>query len=270
MAKIRFEGGLTSETVYQQAMVEYSTAASLVPNLKKQLTAARNALTLLMGDFPDESLASAKLYLSPIQFDRLPLGLPSQLLQRRPDIRAAEQRLAAAMAAAGMTYADRFPSLRIGLTPGFENDALSDFFKSPFTYVIGTVSGTVFDFGRKKRKYRAAVAAYEQARLQYENAVITAFTEVNTAVNAYKEARESCSLKAGLLEAAEKYNQLAQVQYRGGSLNYIDVLDAQRRYFDAQVGMSNAVRDEYFALIDLYKTLGGGWSLQSAESQPVK
>lgn len=263
MAKLRFEGGLTSETVFQQAMVEYSSAASLVPSLNKRLTAARNALTLLMGEFPDDSLTLQKKALDPITVEKLPLGLPSQLLQRRPDIRAAEQRLQAAMANAGMTYADRFPTLQLGFTPGFENNELKNFLKSPFTFVVGTIAGPVFDFGRRKRKYEAALAVYEQNRLGYEKAVIQAFTEVNSAINAYQDARRTCLLKLSLRDAAAEYVRLANLQYRGGSLNYIDVLDAQRRYFDAQIDVSNAIRDEYFSLIDLYRALGGGWQLPS-------
>ncbi|MBD5425441.1 MAG: TolC family protein [Bacteroides sp.] len=261
MAKIRFEGGLTSETVYQQAMVEYSSAASLVPGIKRRLTTARNALTLLMGENPCDSLTVGGKYLAPIQLEKMPVGVPSALLQRRPDVRAAELRLAAARANAGLTYAERFPTLQLGFTPGFENNELSKFLKSPFSFVVGSVSGPIFDFGKRKHRYKAAVAEYEQSRYQYEKSVITAFTEVNTAINAYMEAQRLSTLKINLCVAAAKYNQLARLQYQAGTLNYIDVLDAQRRFLDAQLDESNAIRDEYLALIDLYKVLGGGWTL---------
>lgn len=258
-ARIRFEGGLTPETVYQQAKVEYATAASLVPNLERQLTAARNALTLLMGEYPREIFDRGQLALNIILPEQLPTGLPSDLLKRRPDVRAAEQQLASAMANVGYTYADRFPRLRIGFTPGFENDELPNFFKSPFTYTLANITGPIFDFGRKKKKYQAAIAAYDQARYSYEKSVIQAFTEVNTAISTYRRIKETTKLKVELRDATVKYVQLAHLQYRAGSLSYIDVLDAQRRYFDAQIGVSNALRDEYLALINLYKVLGGGW-----------
>ena len=261
MAKIRFEGGLTSETVYQQAMVEYATAASLVPNLRQKITTARNALTLLMGELPNDTLTSGVNSLDPIQLEKLPVGVPSQLLERRPDIRGAQQRLSAAKSNVGYTYAERFPSLQLGFTPGFENNELAKFLQSPFTFIVGSVAGSIFDFGRRKHKYKAAIAEYDQARFKYEKTVIQAFTEVNTAINAYKAARRSSKLKIELCQAALKYNKLAELQYRGGSLNYIDVLDAQRKYFDAQIDESNAIIDEYIALIDLYKVLGGGWNL---------
>ncbi|MDE6648338.1 MAG: TolC family protein [Muribaculaceae bacterium] len=264
MAKIRFEGGLTSETVYRQAMVEYSSAASLVPALEQKLVDTRNSLTLLMGEYPhdiDFDLRYSAVLTAP---DSLPVGLPSSLLKRRPDVRAAGQRLSAAMAAAGYAYADRFPTFTIGFTPGHENDRLKDFFKSPFTFVVGSVTGPIFDFGRKKRKYEAAVAAYDQARYKYENTVIRAFTEVDTAIEAYGNVRESSKRMMDLRDAAAKYIQLAYLQYRAGTLNYIDVLDAERRYFNAQVDVSNAIRDEYIALVEMYKVLGGGWDLYLA------
>lgn len=262
MAKIRFEGGLTSETVYQQAMVEYSSAASKLPDLKKRLNATRNALTLLMGENPQDTFDLEISQLPPINVSKLPVGIPSELLQRRPDIRASMLRLEAAMANVGYNYADRFPTFRIAFTPGFENDELSKFLQSPFTYIAGSLTGPIFEFGKKKKKYEAAKAVYEQNRYQYEKAVTQAFTEVNTALSAYRHAHESSILKNELCSAAAKYIQLAQLQYRTGTLNYIDVLDAQRRYFDAQIDLNNAIRDEYLALIALYKALGGGWSFE--------
>lgn len=267
MAKIRFEGGLTSETIYQQALVQYSSTASLVPNLEKQVKAARNALTLLMGEYPHDLVCTRILAFSAKVMEQLQTGIPSQLLRRRPDVMAAEQRLAAARAEAGVKYAERFPTFQIGFTGGLENNELKDFLKSPFTYIFGSVTGPVFDFGRRKRKYKAAVAAYEQARLQYEKTVIQAFTEVDNALNAYSAALKSSQLKINLRDAASKYIHLAQLQYNGnaGTLTYIDVLDAQRRYFEAQIDVSNAVRDEYFVLIGLYKALGGGWAVEPTE-----
>jgi len=262
-ARIRFEGGLTSETVYQQAKVEYASTAALVPNLEKQVKVANNAITLLIGEFPNDSICPNQPTWSDHIQENVPVGISSTLLERRPDISAAEHRLAAAMADVGLSYANQFPNIRLSFTPGWENESLSHFFSSPFTYVAGNIAGTIFDFGRKKRKYKASIAVYEQARNDYEKAVINAFTEVNTAIETLRKVKESRQLKAELCEASMKYVNLAQLQYRAGSLNYIDVLDAQRRYFDAQIAVSNALRDEYLALANLYKVLGGGWSMSS-------
>lgn len=259
-AQLRFEGGLTSETVYQQAKVEYAATAALIPDLESRIEIAENAIALLMGENPDWRVVRGRMDTETEFADRLPVGLPSELLRRRPDVRASEQQLRAAMASAGMAYADRFPRLTFNLTGGWENDDLGGFFRSPFSYVAGTLASPVFGFGRKRAKYRAALAAYDEARLEYEKKVLTVFKEANDAVITYRGVRQSAALKVNLRDAARKYVELAQLQYRGGSINYIDVLDAQRRYFDAQIGVSNAVRDENLALVELYKALGGGWT----------
>lgn len=258
-ARLRFEGGLTSETVFQQAKVEYASTAALIPDIERRLNLARNALTLLMGEFPTEEIQRSQLNINQKMPKELPIGLPSTLLKRRPDIHASEQKLKSALAEVGYTYADQFPSFKISFTGGFENDDLSGLLASPFTYVIGTLTGNLFDFNRKHKRYKASIAAYEQARLSYEKDVITAFTEVNNAVSTYKNVHETAIRRSELRDASLKYVELAHLQYRSGSLAYLDVLDAQRRYFDAQVGLSNAIRDEYIALVNLYKVLGGGW-----------
>ncbi|MDE6300928.1 MAG: efflux transporter outer membrane subunit [Muribaculaceae bacterium] len=261
-AQLRFEGGLTSELPYRQAVVEYNTTAALIPDLERRIAMARNALTLLMGRFPDtleltDSPANVVALADELP-DSLPLGIPSGLLERRPDIQAAEQRLKSAMAACGVAYSNQFPKLRIAVTGGWENDELAHFFHSPFTYLLGNITGTIFDFGRNRRRYQASIAAYDQARLKYEKTVLTAFTEVSNAVTAYSSARLSAERRRELRDAAYKYVSLANKQYIGGSISYLDVLDAQRRYFDAQISYANAVRDRFLALAALYKALGGG------------
>ena len=239
--QLRFEGGLTSEMVYQQAKVEYASTAALIPDLERKIKIMENGILLLMGENPDRRVVRGKMNTDAEFADSLPVGLPSGLLQRRPDVRSSEQRLRAAMAAAGMAYADRFPRLTFNLTGGLENDALSGFFRSPFSYVAGTLASPIFGFGRKQARYRAALAAYDEARLAYEQKVLTVFKEADDAVITYRSARKTAALKLNLRDAASKYVELAHLQYRAGSTNYIDVLDAQRRYFDAQIGLSNSV-----------------------------
>ena len=258
-AKLRFEGGLTSEMVYRQAEVEYATAASLVPSLEERIKLAENALLLLTGEYAGAGVVRPHAILSEVVVNEPDLGIPSFLLVRRPDLQSAEFRLRAAMADVGIAYADRFPRFTIGLTGGAENDDLSHLLKSPFSYVIGSLTSPILDFGKRKKEYEASLARYEQSRLLYEKSVMTAFKEVNDAVTSYRSSRLSAQLKTELLEAARKYVDLSRLQYEGGTSLYIDVLDAQRRYFDAQIALSNSVRDEYIALVQLYKSLGGGW-----------
>lgn len=259
--KLRFEGGMTSEIVYQQAKVELATTSALVPNLERRITLAKNAITLLMGRYPGDVVDAAPLPLNEDLAEKLPVGVPSQLLERRPDLRSSELKLRSAMASVGVAYSDQFPKITIGLTGGWENDEVANLLKSPFSYIVGNIAGTIFDFGRNRRKYKASIAAYEQARLAYEKAVLTAFTEVDNAVAAHRKTREAVALRKELRDAALKYVDLANKQYIGGTINYIDVLDAHRRYFDAQTTLTNAVRDEYLAIVALYKALGGGCAI---------
>ncbi len=259
-AKLRYEGGLTPETVYQQAKVEYATTASLIPTLETQIETMKTALLVLMGEYPNFQIEYERMKV----LDRkiltdLPLGLPSDLLTRRPDLREAEQQLKAATAAVGIAYTDRFPKLELGFTGGWENGNFADLFAAPYSLAVGEVVAPLFEFGRRKARYEAALHAYDVARLQYEEKVLVAFKETNDALVRYQNARRASDLKNALREAALKYVELATVQYKYGDIKYINVLDAQRRYFDAQIAQSNAVRDEYLALVQLYKSLGGGF-----------
>ncbi|MCH5318335.1 MAG: TolC family protein [Paramuribaculum sp.] len=261
LARIRFQGGLTAEIPYQQAKVEYATAAALVPNLEANINATENALAILMGENPETEIKRSSELTNNTLEGRIPVGIPSELLERRPDVQASEASLKAAMAAVGAAYADRFPKLNIELTGGVEDNDFGNLLKSPFSFVMGGLTGPIFDFGRKKSKYKAAIAAYEEARLGYEQKVLEVFKEADDAVIGYRSACNAVALKTNQLEAANKYNDLTRKQYVGGSINYIDVLDSQRRYLEAQIGLNNAIRDEHLALVQLYKVLGGGWQL---------
>lgn len=267
LAKIRFQGGLTSEIVYQQALVEYSTTAALIPNLESSIKVAENGLALLMGEYPDFEIMRGSMLDDSEMPERLPVGIPSELLQRRPDVRASEQRLEAAMAAVGVAYADRFPRMTINLTGGLENDDFKGLLRSPFSYVAETLTAPIFGFGRKKAKYKSAVAAYDEARLNYEQKVLEVFKETNDAIVNYKSARSAAVLRERQLDAARRYDYLTHSQYTVGSIRYMDILDAQRRYLEAQIGLNNAIRDEHLAMVQLYKVLGGGWLVNSDETE---
>lgn len=267
LAKLRFDGGLTSETVYQQALVQYATAAALIPNLEYNIKVAENQLLLLMGALPDEEVKRASGLKDNTLPNRIPLGIPSSLLERRPDIRSYEDKLQAAVAGVGYTYAKRFPSMNIELTGGVEDNDFVNLFRSPFSYVAENFVAPLVDFGKRKNTYKAAVAAYNESRLAYESKVLEAFNEVDNALTRYNSARMAVTKDTELLDAARKYQELTWKQYRGGTINYIDVLDAQRRFFEARIAQMNAIRDEHLALVQLYKALGGGWQLREPEAK---
>ncbi|MCM1452601.1 MAG: TolC family protein, partial [Clostridium sp.] len=168
------------------------------------------------------------------------------------------QKLRAAMAAVGVAYADRFPRLTFTLTGGLENDRLARFLASPYYFWGANLVAPIFDFGKRKAKYKAAIDAYDQAVYQYEQTVLTVFREVSDARTAYQKALRSSDLQLNLCESTKKYLDLALLQYHAGTIIYINVLDAQRRHLEAQIGLIRSIRDERLAIIDLYRALGGG------------
>ncbi len=259
-ARLRYEGGLTSETSYQQAKVELASAATLVPELLRRIAVKESEIALLAGEFPNEVERGSMLEQVNLP-DHLPVGLSSELLQRRPDIRLAEQSLIAANAALGMAYTDRFPRLILTGAYGTEGDQISTLLKSPYGIFIGSLTSPLYQFGKKRNRYKAQQHVYEQEARRYEKRILTVFKEVNDAIVNYNAIKEARQLKYELEQASRSYVELANLQYINGVINYLNVLDAQRRYFDSQIGLSNAIRDEYLALIQLYKVLGGGWDM---------
>ncbi len=257
-AKLRFEGGITSETSYQQAKVELATAAAEIPELQRKIAVKESQISLLAGSYPDR-VARNKSKVTMVSDSELPVGVPADLLLRRPDLRQAEARLRAAEAAVGVAQAERFPKLVINLAAGFENDDFETFLSSPLFYAAGNIMAPVFSFGRRKAKFDAAVSAYNQEKLAYEKAVLSAFKEVHDAIVTYHTARENTVLMRNLREATRKYVDLAQLQYINGVIRYIDVLDAHRKNFTAQIDLSDAISNESLAFVSLYKALGGGW-----------
>ncbi|MDR0891247.1 MAG: efflux transporter outer membrane subunit [Mediterranea sp.] len=258
LARIRFAGGLTSETSYRQAQVEMARTATLVPDLERRISLKENDIAFLVGEYPKHIAHTRSLddYALP---DNLPAGLPSQLLERRPDIRQAEQKLIAVHARIGVAYTNMFPKL--ALTGGFgsESLSLSTLLKSPYAIMDGVLLTPIFGWGKNIARYKAAKAAYEAETHSYEKAVLQAFKDAQGAIVNFNKIKEINALRAKLKNSAKSAMDLAQLQYINGYINYLDVLDAQRGYFDAQIGLSNAVRDERIAVVQLYKALGGGW-----------
>ena len=258
LARIRFAGGLTSETSYRQAQVELARTATLVPDLERKISLKENDIAYLAGEYPNK-IARSRL-LQEFNFpETLPIGMPSTLLERRPDIRQAEQKLIAANAKVGVAYTNMFP--RLALTGGFgsESTSLSELLKSPYAVMEGALLTPIFGWGKNRAALKAKKAAYEAEVHSYEKAVLEAFKETRNAIVNFNKIKEVYELRANLERSAKSYMDLAQLQYINGVINYLDVLDAQRGYFDAQIGLSNAIRDELIAVVQLYKALGGGW-----------
>ena len=259
LAKLRNEGGLTSEVPVRQAQVELARTATLVPDLERQITEKENDLALLTGDYP-HNIRRAKLS-QEVDFPAaLPVGLPSTLLERRPDVRLAEQELIAANAEAGVALTSMFPSLTLNAQVGAESDLLSELLRSPYQLLQATVLQPIFGWGKNHARLKARRAALERAGYAYEKAVLTAFRDAYNAIATFNKMKDIYQTRLQLERSSRSSLELAQAQYVIGTIGYMDLLDAQRTYLDAQISLSNALRDRQLALVDVYKALGGGWT----------
>lgn len=258
LAEIRYKGGLTSEIVYQQAKLELAKTETLVPDLERKITLKENEISYLTGDYPHQ-IKRAKDLKDIKTAESLPAGLPSTLLQRRPDIRAAEQKLVAANAEVGVALTNMFPRLSLTGQLGAESNTFKNLLKSPYELLTGTLLSPLFGAGQNIARHKSKKAAYERAKAEYEKAVIGAFKDVHNAITNFNKIKEICKLRDNYEKASKSTMELAQLQYLNGVIAYLDLLDVQRGYFDAQISLSNAIRDKQIMLVNLYQSLGGGW-----------
>lgn len=258
LAEIRYRGGLTSEIVYQQAKLELARTETLIPDLERQISLKENEISFLTGDYPHRIKRTEDLATIPMP-ESLPIGLPSTLLQRRPDIREAEQHLIAANAEVGIALTSMFPSLSLTGQFGAESEVFKDLLKSPFHQIIGNLLSPMFGAGQNIARHKSKKAAYERAKAEYEKAVIGAFRDVHNAITNFNKIKEICKLRDTYEKSSKSTMELAQLQYLNGVIAYLDLLDVQRGYFDAQISLSNAIRDKQIMLVNLYQSLGGGW-----------
>jgi multidrug efflux system outer membrane protein len=258
-AKLRYEGGLTSEIPYRQSLVELARTETLIPNLENEIKLKENDLFVLAGKFPSGSISRVGDDINHQLIPQsLPVDLPSSLLKRRPDMIQAEQKLIEANARVGIAYTEMFPSLSLTGRFGGENDELSSFLKSPTWFISGVLTGPIFNMGKNKARHSAAKAAYEQEVYTYEKSVLEAFKEVNNSIVTFNKMKEVYRSQEALYNSAKSYHELAKLQYVNGVISYIDLLDAQRQFFDAEIALNTAILNELSSMVGLYKALGGG------------
>lgn len=258
LAELRFNGGLTSETAYQQAQVELARTATLVPDLERAIALKENDISFLAGRYP--STVERSHHPQDIRLpETLPAGLPSSLLERRPDVRAAEEALIAANAEVGIAYTNLFPRITLTAHYGLESEEFRDFLHSPYHFLSANLLTPLFAMGKNRAALKVKKAACEQAAYQYEKAVLSAFKDARNAIVEFNKIQDIYDAQLELEQAARKSIDLTRTQYLNGYISYLDMLDAQRTYLDAQIALSNAVRDKQIALVQLYKALGGGW-----------
>ena len=260
LISLRHEGGVSSELDLRKAEAEEATTAAAIPDLEQQIVQKENALSILMGRNPGDIARGTSLSDQTFPLD-VPAGLPSDLLEQRPDIRQAEQGLIAANANIGAAKAAYFPRITLTGNIGQQSQDLDDLFVGPAqTWGFGpAVSVPIFDMGKRKSKLEAVEARQQQALIQYEQAIQQAFREVDDALIGHHKTREIRTHQKKRLDAAKKAVGLAQLRYDDGYSDYLDVLDAQRQLFTAEIELVRTQRNQLVALVQIYKALGGGW-----------
>ncbi len=253
-------GGVATLLDLRQAEQLVASAAQTIPTLTQQVEQTENQISLLLGANPG-SVARGRKFLEQEMPPEVPAGLPSALLDRRPDIRAAEQALIAANANIGVAKAAYFPQLSLSGFLGGQSTQLTSLFSGPHSAwsFVPQVTQPIFAGGRLKSGVRLAEAERDSALTQYEKTIQTAFTEVSDALIARQRTRESRVEQERLVAALEDRKRLAYVRYRGGVDTQLNALDADRDLFQAQLNLAQIRLNELLSVVQLYKALGGGW-----------
>ena len=270
IVKSRYDRGIASELDFAQAQRQYEGAVAAIPLIEKQIAATENRLSILLGRNPGAVARGIALAAQPVP-PEVPAGLPSTLLEQRPDLRAAEQRIIQANARIGEARALYFPRIALTGDFGYASQSLSDLFTGPARVWQGAAGFTVpiFDAGRISSTVDLAKARQEEAILRYQQSVQQAFREVDDALIAYRKTRESRDAQVRLVDAAQRTFTAAEKRYLHGVSSYLEVLDAQRELFDAELALTQTQLGELVAVVQLYRALGGGWSPEEADVTPV-
>ena len=266
--KARFEGGVASELESTRAEAALATTEAAIPELERDIMLKENEISVLLGRNPGPIPRSATLLQQTLP-PEIPAGLPSALLERRPDVRQAEQSVRAANAQIGASLGDLFP--RIGLTALFgrvspQLSALNTSGANAWA-LDANIVGPLFQGNRLYGRYREVKAASEEAVLRYRQTALTAFGEVSDALVSLQKLDLVRVQEARAVKAYETAVRLSLDRYRAGKASYFEVLDAQQQLFPAENALAQTRLDQLLALVRLYKALGGGW--QTTETRPA-
>ena len=236
------------------------TASSQIPQLEQQIQQQENALRLLLGDNPGPITRADDDALAPPP-QNLPVGLPSRLLERRPDILEAEEQLIAANAQIGVARAQFFPQLSISASGGVGGDEWSNLFDpgGHTVYGIGGLTQALFEGGKLRGQLQLSEHEKEEMVLNYQKTIAGAFRDVSNALIAVDKTRATRQQETLLVAAAEDATRLARTRYQGGATSYLEVLTTDSDLFSAQLNLVNAQEGEALSLVQLYGALGGGW-----------
>jgi multidrug efflux system outer membrane protein len=254
------EHGATSMLDVRQAEQLVFTASEQIPDLERRIEQQENFISTLLGENPGAVPRGLTLTDQP-HAPEVPAGLPSSLLERRPDIRQAEENLVAANARIGVAKAAFFPQITLTATGGVQTFAIENLFTGPagFWSLAGALLQPIFEGGRIWYGFKLSKAQQEEALLTYKQTIQSAFRDVSDALTAYRKNREFRIQQEYLTESAKDAARLSDMRYRGGVTSYLEVLTNDTNYFSAELGLAQAQLNELLALVQLYKALGGGW-----------
>ena len=260
LTQVLADGGATSLLDVRQAEQLVFGASASIPDLESRIEQQENFISILVGRNP-EGVVRGRPLIDQQQPPEVPAGLPSSLLERRPDILQAEQQLVAANAQIGVAKADFFPRISLTAIGGYQSSALSRLFTGPaglWTFGASALQ-PVFEGGRIRNNVAFAEARTQEATLVYQRTVQQAFRDVSDALVSYRKSREVRTEQQKLTTAAEDATRLSNMRYRGGAASYLEVLDSETRFFDAQLNLAQAQLRELQSLVQIYRSLGGGW-----------
>ncbi len=260
LTKTLESGGSVPLSDVRQAEQLLYTAASEIPQLEQQIQEQENAMAILIGENPGPVAHKDPNALIPPPQD-LPTGLPSQLLERRPDVQQAEATLISANAQIGVARAQFFPNLSISASGGVGGDSLSNIFDpaGKTIYGIGTLAQPLFEGGKLRGQLQLSQETKQEMVLNYEKTIQGAFRDVSNALIALNKQRANREQQEKLVAAAQDATRLARVRYQGGSTSYLEVLTTDSNLFTAQLNLVSAQQNEALTLVQLYAALGGGW-----------
>lgn len=256
-------GGVASGLEVARAEAALGTAAAAIPDLERQIVAQENLLSFLLGRNPGPIPRGASLTEQAIP-ERVPPGLPSALLERRPDIRQSEELLVAANANIGAAVASFFPTISLTGAFGGVSAEVGDLFGANKAWSIAAnIAGPIFQGGRLRNQYRANRALFEEALSQYEASVRNAFGEVSTALVAHEKLAEVEAQQSRSVNAYREAVRLANIRYVAGLSSYVEVLDAQQQLFPAEIALAQTRSARLTNFVTLYRALGGGWNIEN-------
>lgn len=267
--KARYDYGIVAEIEYNQSQIQTAISATAIPVYKRAVAQTENTLSILLGNQPGKIVTGKSLVEQELP-PEIPSGLPSQLLQRRPDVLQAEALYAAQNAKIGVAQAMRWPSLNITGLLGYATNDLLAFNAGGLAYAAaGSLTGHLFQFGKNKRRVEIERYNTEAALLEYQNVTLKAFKEVEDALIAIKTLKEQLAAAKLRNDAAINAQMLSAERYDKGQTSYLEVLESERQSFDSQLSYTQTRRELLNAYIALYKALGGGW-LSPEEEQNKK